>query len=68
MKIIFCSKLKISFDIQVYDWDRFSKNDLMGEVKNKVKFENENSKWKIKLHFSLSLFFFPFHFTHSNGK
>ena len=29
---LFCP-LKIKFDIQVYDWDRFSKNDLMGEVK-----------------------------------
>ena len=28
---LFCP-LKIKFDIQVYDWDRFSKNDLMGEV------------------------------------
>ena len=24
----------IKFDFKVYDWDRFSKNDLMGEVKN----------------------------------
>ena len=32
----FCP-LKIKFDIQVYDWDRFSKNDLMGEVKHCTK-------------------------------
>ena len=31
----------IKFDFQVYDWDRFSKNDLMGEVKNIAKFEME---------------------------
>ena len=31
-------------NFQVYDWDRFSKNDLMGEVKNIANFENENRK------------------------
>ena len=30
----------IKFDFKVYDWDRFSKNDLMGEVKKHIaKFE-----------------------------
>ena len=34
----------IKFDFKVYDWDRFSKNDLMGEVKTTL----QSLKWKIE--------------------